>query len=96
MCLADAVVASLSLTQEMAGSSPFTAMTNILSLISMKTFRENSNTKILVSPFSFKLEKILFFLNTKYPVLKRSQRQRNSNGGSTCQCLIFVHIYCSK
>ena len=29
MCLADAVVASWSLTQEMAGSSPFTVMSNI-------------------------------------------------------------------
>ena len=30
MCLAGAVVASLSLTQEVAGSSAFTVMTNIL------------------------------------------------------------------
>ena len=29
MCLAGTVVASLSLTQEVAGSSPFTTMTNI-------------------------------------------------------------------
>ena len=29
MCLAGAVVASWSLTQEMAGSNPFTVMTNI-------------------------------------------------------------------
>ena len=29
MCLADAVVASWSLTQEVAGSSPFAIMTNI-------------------------------------------------------------------
>ena len=46
MCLAGAVVASCSLTQEVTGSSPFTAMTNILSLNSansVKTFRGNSN-----------------------------------------------------
>ena len=36
MCLADAVVASWSLTQEVAGSSPFTVMTNILSLNSLQ------------------------------------------------------------
>ena len=43
MCLAGAVVASWSITQEVAGSSPFTVMTNILLLNSVKTFRENSN-----------------------------------------------------
>ena len=45
MCLAGAVVAFLSLTQKVAGSSPFTVMTNILSLNSansLKPFRENS------------------------------------------------------
>ena len=45
MCLAGAVIASWSLTQEMAGLSLFTVMTNILSLNSanwMKTFSENS------------------------------------------------------
>ena len=43
--LTDAVVASWSLTQEVAGLNPFTVMTNILSLNSAnskKTFRENS------------------------------------------------------
>ena len=47
VCLAGAVVASLSLTQEVAGSSPFTVMTNILSLNllnSVKTFRNNFST----------------------------------------------------
>ena len=49
MCLAGAVIASLSLTQEVAGSNPFTEVTNILSLNSansansVKTFRENLN-----------------------------------------------------
>ena len=43
LCLAGAVVASLSLTQEVAGSSPFTVMTIFLSMNSAKTFRENSN-----------------------------------------------------
>ena len=43
MCLSGAVVASRSLTQEVAGLSPFTTMTNILSLSSVKKFRENSN-----------------------------------------------------
>ena len=46
MCLAGAVVTSLSLTQEVVGSNPFTEVTNILSLNSansVKTFRENSN-----------------------------------------------------
>ena len=38
MFLAGAVAASWSLTQEVAGLSPFTIMTNIL-----KTFRENLN-----------------------------------------------------
>ena len=45
-CLAGIVVASWSLTQEIAGLSPFTVMTNILSLNSansVKTFRKNSN-----------------------------------------------------
>ena len=45
MCHAEAVVAFWFLTQEVAGSNPFTVMTNILSLISLnsvKTFRENS------------------------------------------------------
>ena len=40
MCLAGAVVASWCLTQEVAGSSPFTVMINILSLNSAKTFRK--------------------------------------------------------
>ena len=43
MCLAGAVVASRSLTQEVEGSNLFTLMTNILSQNSVKTFRENSN-----------------------------------------------------
>ena len=46
MCLAGAGVASWSLTQEVAGSSPFTVMTNIyvteFAEFSEK-FRENSN-----------------------------------------------------
>ena len=48
MCLAGYVVASWSLTQEMAGSSSFTIATIILSLNSLnsvKTFRENSIIK---------------------------------------------------
>ena len=40
--LAGAEVASQSLTQEAAGSNPFTEMTNFLSLNSVKTFREYS------------------------------------------------------
>ena len=43
MCLSGAVVAFRSPTQEVAGSSPFTTMTNILSLSSVKKIRENSN-----------------------------------------------------
>ena len=43
MCLAGTVVACWSLTQEVAGSSPFTVMKNILLLNSVKTFRENCN-----------------------------------------------------
>ena len=42
ICLAGTAVASWSLTQEVAGLSPFTLMTNILSVNSVKTFRENS------------------------------------------------------
>ena len=42
ICLAGAVVASWSLTQEMAGLSPFIVMTNIFSLNSGKIFKENS------------------------------------------------------
>ena len=46
MCLAGAVVASWSLTQEVADSSPFNVMTNIFlslnSLNSTKIFSENS------------------------------------------------------
>ena len=47
MCLADTVVVSWSLIQEVAGSSPFTVITNFLSLNllnSVKTFRKNSIT----------------------------------------------------
>ena len=49
MCLAGLVVASWSLRQEDAGSSPFTVMTNIFrmnSMNSVKTFKENSNMRI--------------------------------------------------
>ena len=42
MCLAGTVVVPWSLTQELAGSNPFTVRTIILSLNSVKTFRENS------------------------------------------------------
>ena len=42
MCLAGTVIATWSLTQEMAGSNPFTVMTNI-QRIQGKTFRENSS-----------------------------------------------------
>ena len=50
MCFAGAVVACWSLTQEVAGSSPFTVMGNFLSLNSansVKTFRKNSNVNQL-------------------------------------------------
>ena len=46
MCLVGVVVACWSLTQEVAGRqvlNPFTVMTNILSLNSVKTFRKNSD-----------------------------------------------------
>ena len=42
MCLADAVVASWSLTQKVAGSSPFIVMTNIF----VTEFRENSTDSL--------------------------------------------------
>ena len=42
MCLVGSVVDSLSLTQEVAGLSTFSVMTNILSLNSVKTFRKIS------------------------------------------------------
>ena len=44
MCLAGALVASLSLTQEVAGSSPFNDkdLLSLNSLNSVKTFRKNS------------------------------------------------------
>ena len=51
MCLTGDVVASWSLTQEVVGSSPFTVMTNILSLNStnsVKTFRKKSIDTIVV------------------------------------------------
>ena len=41
-CLAGAVVACWSLTQEVAGSSPFTVMTNIFVTEFIETFRKNS------------------------------------------------------
>ena len=49
MCLAGALLASRSLTQEMAGSDPFSVMTNIfITEYSVKRFRENSiNTNLL-------------------------------------------------
>ena len=43
MCLAGAVAASWFLSQEVAGSSTVTVMTNILN--SVKIFRKNSNSK---------------------------------------------------
>ena len=43
MCLAGAVAASWSLTQHMAGSNPFTMMTNIFVTEFSETFRENTN-----------------------------------------------------
>ena len=52
MCLAGTVVASWSLTQEMAGSSPLTVMTHfnpLNSTNSMKTFGENSFVNIFYS-----------------------------------------------
>ena len=42
MCLAGALVASWSLTQEVGGSIPFTVITNIF-VIEFTKFRENSN-----------------------------------------------------
>ena len=42
MCNAGAVVSSLSLTQEMTGSSPFTVMTNIFVTELAERFRKNS------------------------------------------------------
>ena len=41
MCLTGAVVVSKSLTQDMAGSSPFTVMTNIFSKL-CETFRKRN------------------------------------------------------
>ena len=59
MCLACAVVASWSLTQEMAGSNPFRVITIFLSPNSVKTLRENSNEvnniPLLLNNSSFKL-----------------------------------------
>ena len=52
MCLAGTVLASWSLTQEMAGSSPLTVMTHfnpLNSINSMKTFDENSFVNIFYS-----------------------------------------------
>ena len=58
MCLAGAMVASWSLTQEMAGSNPFTVMTNIFvtefTEIS-ETFRKISFTSILYPINSWKV-----------------------------------------
>ena len=42
MCLAGTVVASWSLTQEVAGSSPFITRQIFLSLNPVKTFRKNA------------------------------------------------------
>ena len=42
MCLSGTVVAFWSLTQEMAGSSPFKVMTNIFVTEFSETFRKNS------------------------------------------------------
>ena len=47
LCLAGTVVASWSLTQEVAGLSPFTVKTNILPLNSVKTLRKNSISSTL-------------------------------------------------
>ena len=45
MCLAGAVVASWSLTQEMTGLNPFIVMTNIF-VIEFNEFRENIKGKL--------------------------------------------------
>ena len=48
MCLAGAVVAPWFLTQEVAGSNPFTVMTNIIVTEFSETFRENSSDVFVV------------------------------------------------
>ena len=48
MCLAGAVVASWSLTQEVAGSSPFTVMTNIFSSNSPKSVKKLEKTQLVL------------------------------------------------
>ena len=68
MCLAGAVVASMSLTQDVAGSNLFTLVTNILSqnlLYSVKTFRENSNNSNRVETSRGNL------MNYNYNLLKK-------------------------
>ena len=59
MCLAGAVIASWSLTEEVAGWSPFTVMTNILSLNSIKHLRKSSLSleKIILNKEDDKLSK---------------------------------------
>ena len=51
LCLAGAVVASWSLTQEVAGSSPFTVITNIL-VTNFAKFTETSKKNFNVLPFN--------------------------------------------
>ena len=55
VCLAGTVVASWSVMQEVAGSSPYTVMTNIfVAQFSVKPFRENSIENGFPLPCSLK------------------------------------------
>ena len=65
MCLAGTVVASWSLTQEVAGSSPFTVMTIFLSLNS-----ENSLKNLGKIP--------LYYICIVYYIIIRIQQQNNN------------------
>ena len=65
MCLTGAVVASWSLTQEVAGLSHFSVMTNILSLNSansVKPFRKNSDGSTTINMLTLGFKKVTSYL----------------------------------
>ena len=79
MFLAGAVVASMSLTQDVAGSNLFTLVTNILSqnlLYSVKMFRENSNNPNRVETSRGNLMNFNYNLLEKYNYFKFSKSMK--------------------
>ena len=101
MCLAGAVVASWSLTQELAGSNPFSVMTNN-SLNLLKTFRKYFNVGLLTVYWKWSLiiadvvfsrydNRLLDFITSFTKVIYAMHDKRLFTKSSKCSIIIF---YC--